>query len=364
MSDGDTPRDPSIRDDVLSLAAISYLLDPEAIAATMGIDVPSVVKSLFPEVVTERDSSGAPRWVLKPAIRRACLADPDIRYYAGRYRHDAVDPTERILRDWLDGALGNPASLLAEKPAAIRRVAGWLLDCRWVTPRPAEVMALVGLDDVRRRFEHSASPSFVGRTGELERLKTSLTQGTRVEVLEARGGMGKSALIAQHLLTTGAFTPGGKLGLVLDFDDPGLSVERLDVLFLELARQATVQGAGFEDMERELRDAVDAARASGKDSEYGQESYFDDSRIYTLAELLFDRLQGLGRRVVIVLDTVERAYHVAPGVFAQQMGWFVQSVASRPQLALLIAGRGPISIPAIHGQEPLVLGPLDKDDAP
>lgn len=360
------------RADALGLAAVSYALDPEAIARALAMPAAEVAQVLFPEVVTE-SIDGAPRWVLSVASRRRVLAwervDGAVRATGAEavarwltLASPAVGVTETLLRAWLAGRLTDVPQRVRAHPEELRRVANWLADCAWVTPTPREVLARLALDDLRRRCEAAASATFVGRKDVLGWMRDQVAREPRVIVVEGGGGLGKSALLATFALRAGAFTPGGPVALWLDLDDPSRSLARPDLLHAELARQAAIQVPALDGVARELRAHAEQTSRDLRTGVAAAEAVSTrDGRGDSLADYLFASLDGLGRPVFLIVDTLERGCHSGLALLDERLGFWRQQLAARRALHLIAAGRGPLPLATLADAPRTTLKPLPRD---
>jgi tetratricopeptide (TPR) repeat protein len=351
-------------DPLLGAAAVCHLLDLERLATATGATAAEVAQKLLPLVDTEREPDGVSRWTLRPAIRRQLLAgaSPELAAKWIAMGPGAVDtPTEQVLRLWLTGKLDVGAALAASGNA-VRRVAGWLRDCRWIALSADGVLEAIAADELRMQLERAASPTFVGRSDELKQLGQLLT-GPRLAVIEAPGGMGKSALLARFFLDWGAFTPQGPIVLMADFDDASVSVLDLEAFFAELARQAALQQPSLPGFERSFREHGAQFRRINQDelgdSFRGQE----DSRVYGLWRYFAEALSGTDRPWILVLDTVERAQHVSPRLVEMLLAELRQTIYEHSRASLLVSGRGPLNQRSLDNVERMRLGTLGLEDA-
>lgn len=347
-----------MRDEILGRAAVSHYADPALIAEHMKVAPSEVASALFGDVITESDAAGTLHWVLKPSIRRRLLAEnaQHMRQWL-TVPSSSGDDTDRILREWLAGKLDVNAHL-AHDYDALQRVAGWLVDARWLVPSIEDALSALACEELRRRLNQSATKDFVGRDKELKWITQIHQTLRRSVVIEANGGVGKSALLARALLDREAYRPGGWLVFLIDFDDPGLSVTDPDALLAELARQARVQLPEMADVERVL---LWTNTALSVQQMIATTRRLEDSRSLALAGYMFERLAAANRPGVVVFDTLERAMHRAPDLVAVMLQQFLSFAAAHPWLSLVISGRGPLApladIPRYQ------LGPLDEKSA-
>lgn len=353
---------------LLPVVATSHVIDPEVVATQFQQVVGDVISALFPVVATE-EHDGMPRWVLKPSVRRRVLADFDphtslpLPPLASKLDSDR----QTLLRHWLSGDLTDLRQAIENQPDALRQVAGWLSDSANVTPRPRDVLQRLAVADLRAKHKRTASENFLGRKDELDLLDELTSHAPWSAIIEAPGGMGKSALIASFLLQQKAYTDDGPIAIVLDLDAPDLTPSRPDYIYAEMARQAAIQTVALDGVEGELRNIAD--RTETLESVHADAGY-NDAHTDSLARFMFSSLVATGRTVYLALDTLERPRHTIPDLLETFLERLIANIRSggnqRPeQLRLLVAGRGPIASPSLEaiGARTIPLGPLKRDRA-
>ncbi len=351
-----------LRRNVVGLAAVDGAIDIGAIARVAGAAEEEVARTLFTEVVTEL-VDGAPRWVLRLESRRRVLAT--VARARGWIERAAptIDPIAVLLRAWIAGTLTDLPQQVRKRPDDLRRVANWLVACVGVTPDPRRVLAVLALEDLRRRCDATASREFVGRKDELHWLDDAVDRDPRIAVLEGVGGAGKSALLAKWILRRKGYQPGGPIVMWVDFDDPGFHLARADRLNVELARQAAIQDPSFAEAEAKLREhsqllSKDAAR---RDSS-GDDPRDVDAGNDSLAAYLFARLDASNRQTLLVLDTIERPRNETPRRLDDRLAFLAREVGNCRNLRMVVAGRGPLALPTLAAPK-RTLGPLPRDQS-
>ncbi|HUQ01682.1 MAG TPA: hypothetical protein VM261_04265 [Kofleriaceae bacterium] len=341
------------------------------LAGQLERDMGEVVAALFPHVATEVHD-GAPRWVLKPSLRRRLLADfnpaKNLPLPPAASTHESK--SGKLLRTWLAGKLTDLPQTIQKQPDALRQVAGWLSDSERVVPKARQVLRGLALDELRAKYERTASKQFVGRKNELYRLEKLTHHDPWIAIVAAPGGMGKSALLAKFLLRQKAFTANGPIAIVLDLDNPGLTPSRPDLAYAEMARQAAIQVDDFESVEKELRDNADGAETSTE--RHPDSGGYNDLHTDSLGRSMFERLVKTGRAVFLALDTFERPRQAIPKLLDTFLERLITNVRTATQsqqrpdaVRLIVAGRGPIDSKALvaTGAKTIELGPLDRDRA-
>jgi len=334
---------------ILGPAAVVHFIDPAQLAERLTAEPSEVAATLLPHVDAERAPDGQVRWTLRPATRRRTLSGADdamARAWIALGPGAVPTATEHVLRSWLSGNFDAEREL-HDDGDAVQRVAGWLRDCKWLNPPAEQLLRTIARQELRRHLERTASPVFVGRTRELHELAISLDQAG-IAVVEARGGMGKSSLIARLLMDRGAYAAGAPTIIVVDFDDPGISVLEIESLYAEMARQAALQVPALSEFEASFREHASQFRraASDGDARAARLRLLEDSRLYSLAGFFLD-VASSSSQTIIVLDTLERARHVSSVLVDQAIG-ILRSMIRGLRIALIVSGRGPIDLPSLH----------------
>ncbi|MBI4951269.1 MAG: AAA family ATPase [Myxococcales bacterium] len=279
-------------------------------------------------------------------------------------------PTQVALEHWLEhGDVG----VAATPDDALERVAFWLDALPWAREDARRMRALAREASTRRGLEAMGGDHFVGRSAELGILRDFAERGPGPEpellLLDATGGMGKTALLARFRLDFGAT---GKNDVILhvDFDDPDVDVRSPSSVLGRVLTGLAARGTDFAAL------AEDLGAAGGEDvgeAAYVQAVVFEgvDSRLAFAVERARDLLlaavaEGRIRRVVVILDTFERPLRQSPESAARTLGllWhLVNAIAG----VLVVAGRG-VGDRAFEGvwptpARPLPLRELERADA-
>jgi hypothetical protein len=279
--------------------------------------------------------------------------------------------TQKILERWLEGKPPAPDEEGLDL-VAFKRVTSWLSRVSWAASQAERLKGATAIA-VRRADLEAVGGTFFGRSTECKNLR-ELAEGNtahRVAVLDAVGGMGKSALIARVELDLDAWKPGCNVMLVhLDFDDPDVSLRGIGLL-AALTRQLAQRMPDIfssllpelESLERETFDVeAESVQVKGSDRE----------RLDSLGLYLVDAAQSRLRtaladkrfqRLFLVLDTVERAMRDDPFATNRGVEWLWHVIEPFPA-SMMLAGRSvPVPQCVRTVAQPMKLGELELDDA-
>jgi len=349
-----------LRQTVIGLAAVRRVIAIDDIAQRAGCTASQVIDILLPLVEPELAPDGSSAWSLHTDHRRRALAAAD-RDTAIRWLHGAAsdDRVDQVAARWLRGGplLDDEVH---EHPDAVRQVLTWVEDCAWLSFPVAAVRQRLALFELRQRLVARIGTAFTGRERELTLLSSCIVNGLMLAI-EARGGMGKSALLARALLDAGAYRDGGPLVAWLDFDNPLVDVREPETIILELARQLALQDPDLQGFEAALRDELDAYRRSARTRDAAVARELTDDRVWFLTSHQLRRL-ATARRLVIILDTFERSQQLSASLSARFLGDFAP-VLREVNACLLVAGRGPLDLEPIFGAATLHLDLLAPEEA-
>jgi hypothetical protein len=331
-------------DDLVRQAAVLATFDVPGLAE--HADATSVVTFLQDRCQRVETPAGAVVWSLTDGERRNCLATVDRRELR-RTREAVSPPAASDVQRALDASLGDGwseidlAHLSPAEARALVIVAGWWSGHHPGVPPVEQAARLVERLNLFADVRAMAADHFVDRIEIREQLRDAFGNVTRAAVmLHGVGGIGKSALLAQHILWA-AEDPDGPHAYValLDFDDPSLNpLYHLDIchrLILMIARQA---GEQRPQLQRLAEVARDAARTSGRRLETSSRGSASPGVDRPSMQLL-DELEHLAQRpVLVVFDTaeqVQRRGELAAVTFAG----LVESLVRHPGLNVVVSGR-------------------------
>jgi hypothetical protein len=242
-------------------------------------------------------------------------------------------------------------------------VAGWWDRHRAKVPDVHTATLLADRLNLFAGLKAMAADHFVGRVDLLRQMREHATGADPVPfAVHGIGGIGKSALIARHVVWAIDDINGlGGYAAVLDFDDPTLNpVHQLDVVHRiigVIGRQAT--GPVRRRLDRLVQVAVDA----GDTTRYrGQTSSraVGASVAGVLEELLDDLVRFVDRPLLVVFDTVEQVQRrgSSAAVLFTELVEVLTRFGSR--IRVVVAGRA--EIPGLPARSHALVG-LDRTEA-
>lgn len=314
-------------------------------------DVDDLMTFLDASAERTRTPSGRSVWSLTDPERRRYLAElPIAELRAARAAGPAAEPS--AVQDALDRSLDTgwtEEDLRRLSPAEARAlcvVAGWWAGDREGVPDLVTVTVLVERLNLFADLEAMAVDHFVGRADALRQLRRHLSDDDPLPyAVFGLGGVGKSALIARHVVDAigGAGGDGRAYAAVLDFDDPTLNprypldiVQRL-VRIVGLQADAEVR----QRLDRLSTVALDAARTSVY---RGQASSRSSSRPQGTQtdEVLGDLAAFSSRPILVVFDTVEQVQRRGASAVASFAGLVAQLGRFGSRIRVVISGRAPV----------------------
>ena len=345
---------------LIRAVAVIHLFDPLRISKQLDVSPRDILRKLAGKVRTENDEDGVPCWTLRLAPRQRALRElgtaERIRGELEVHSDLRRGPVQRAFEALLEGKVAPVESLEQPTIRALQIATQWLevteVSLPWTIKeleRPAHLARL------RAELRKAAGPHFQGRGTELAMLRDFTTRHDvePILMLRARGGLGKSALIAEFLSRLGAFGPEAAMPVAyLDFDHSSLDVRRPLTLMREIASQLELQYPGhFASFE------VDSTSEESFDRglEIGgaqTERYLDQ-----LAWLLEELVAREGRALV-VLETFERAQSRSLDFSLKTVGMIWRLRARAKGLRILVAGRA-----RVEGIRNEKLGDLDPEAA-
>lgn len=358
------PPDDPAQLDLLTRAAVRISFDLSTFAAHEDFDDLTAFLDSSCELV--QTPSGSTVWSLTDEERRRCFAQvPVSRLRAAR---DVAEGLEEIqLQTTLDQSLAGGwtkadlEALTPEEARALSVVAAWWDGHRADVPDVATATLLTDRLNLFAGLRAMAADHFVGRWDMLHELQTHFrSESPEPFSVYGIGGIGKSALVARHVVWAIDRQPGAYAAM-LDFDDPMLNplyqLEAVHRIISVVARQT--DGRARERLDRLTKVALDAAetvRFRGETSSRATGS----GRQAEVGELLSDLIAFTDGTILVVFDTVEQVQRRGPsavgsfGSLVDRLGQF----SSR--IRVLVSGR--TSIPGMKGK-PHELGQLDRVDA-
>lgn len=345
---------------VVGFAAVRRIAEIEEIARLAACREAEVVAILLPVVENALDAAGEPQWSLRAQDRRAVFARTPrstvLRWLAHAPPKDSLD---EIARRWVvDGVVAG--SHITELPELVRHACSWFEDCAWIEPAVAQVRQELELHELGSRLRKAAGSVFTGRLREIAVIRSYIANRGML-VIEARGGMGKSALLARALLAEGAYSEHGPLVAWLDFDSPVIDVREPETILFEMMRQLALQQPALRPLEARLREDIQLYQREKSSHQRVARRAQEDDRFWVVARHLLSRL-SVQRPMVVVLDTFERAQHVSRAL-ADQLIYGLVPVLHGTRASLIVAGRGPLRFDIYPQEERVELQALDRLEA-
>lgn len=372
------------------------------------------------------DEQNKPYWTLRDEIRIEALR----RLGSRRAMQAALEKNSRPrdpLQKMLSAYILNQAPPLSEQNleelSCTLQVTEWLSPIVTGLPEREEVRQRIGFENLLKPFRFLVGTHFRGRSGELQQLRDYVgslpTRSTYKRVarfvnevfnlhekppllIYGPGGMGKSTLLAKFILEHAELGDSQRFPFAyIDFDRPGLMVERPLTILLEAIRQLGIQyprtKEACESLARKWRQQMSSSplmsdeskptdaqpysgtvpagyfdhSALGSDSEspYSDAYYYEDSPSDSSVayELQTDEFRTLleehnlaHKYFLLVLDTFEEAQYRSKDYVAGLWHFLSELQRKVPRLRTVLAGRAPISEFKV---EPLLLDSLDAEAA-
>jgi phosphatidylserine/phosphatidylglycerophosphate/cardiolipin synthase-like enzyme len=301
-------------------------------------------------------------------------------------------PLQETLESYL---LGNPIGLERmdsnNRRAALEatlQVSDWLHGIVEV-PDVRAIQQRVEMEAFLKPFRDLVGDLFAGRDDEMDKLtdyvgifdastfRESVVRGIesarRVVTRDplfilAPGGLGKSTLIAQFILTHAAAQYIDRFPFAyLDFDRPGLLVEEPVTLLVEVVRQFGIQypeaAQDVAELRRQWTERIKEAHSVDFDS-IGRKIFRvrDRAWYYDTFARFVNSIKTPGKAVLVVLDTFEEVQYRS-GAYVEEVFGFLAEIQNRvPELRTVLAGRAPVKTKRFSIKE-MVLPPFDKESA-
>ncbi|HEU5469085.1 MAG TPA: hypothetical protein VFV67_00415 [Actinophytocola sp.] len=276
-------------------------------------------------------------WALDDAVRRSVTSRMPLSELQRAWRslvHRPSDDRQRAI----DRVVGGLVSLRLDElsPAEVRALA-WL--SRWLgghLRRTDEINRAVALTGLLEPLRDLADNSFVGREDLLFRLRAHLDDPGQPLLFHGIGGIGKSALLARHVLRSVSWARVCYLNFDQTSLDPAVPATVVAAIAGQLAMQTTNDGGRTDQL---LAGARDQLRGGDKHYQSSGRSANIGSTHTNLLRLLELALQD--GPTLLVLDTFEEVQRRSPEV-QESFAAFIADLAHRiPNLSIVAAGRSP-----------------------
>ncbi|WP_433795955.1 ATP-binding protein [Actinoplanes sp. CA-252034] len=354
----------------LDAAAVLEAFDPLTLRPAGPVedaDGLSVIDSLLPRCEPVSEGAGRGLWTLTLADRRARLATLGTRTGmrdALRANPDHPDlPVQRMFELVLDDRPISPAELSRPELAALVTLHDWLDGILDVLPPARDVLRALARDDVTAPMRRLVAEGFVGRSEELLELRRYVLDDSPFPAplvfVHGPGGVGKSTLLAQLLLTVA----GMRLPVAyVDIDRPTVRPDRPTTLVLAMFEQLAAQL----DIPPGARDALLKELAHllrRQDDTHAFESNLQP--VHDAVRKLLEYRLG-DRHMLVVVDTFEEAQYLGGDVVWLLLDFLRELLDILGGLRIVVAGRAlPRELsqvfPGRRGE--VDLGVLDQESA-
>jgi hypothetical protein len=288
---------------------------------------------------------GRRHWAVDDGVRRSVVAsvDPALLRYAVDIAAHRPDTAEQwAIEHVVKGILPPLRDVDLDRLRALESVSRWLSPSFEISAR--KIGNLMREQELLVSLAHIAGEPFVGREEILDALRPGGRGGSMSSFIDGFGGIGKSAILAQHLLRSRREE--GALIVYASFDDVTLDISNPLYLCAAIVRQLSFQvdGTGAEDMERVGERVRDRLRSSKHRFEVQSRSLqWSPARTEALTALEDMRVAlPEGLPVVIALDTVEQAQRRDRDA-GDRLGELVEAIAGHlPWTQVVLAGRAAV----------------------
>ncbi|HEX8865358.1 MAG TPA: ATP-binding protein, partial [Lentzea sp.] len=317
----------------------------------LGVDHEDGV--LFPESRRVGVEPGVRRWCLDDSVRRSAVAG--VRPKELRRVWSALVKRPDDPRQWaIDRFIGQNEGVSLEELDVDRvRAIGWLsrwLDLRHL-PDQHSIDRALGMAALLEPLRAIADHTFVGRQDVLALLDDQLRQPGRPLLIHGMGGVGKSAVLARHLLAH----VDDALVCYLNFDNSALDPAAPVSLVSAIAKQLVPQLPASDEISALVRSGADRLRSDTKLLDTSTRSITLRRNAQRYLQELSDVLPDRPR--IFVFDTLEEVQRRSPAV-QEAFAEFIESLAQH--VTILLAGRSPA--PAF-GFASVELSVLPSEDA-
>lgn len=348
-------------------AAVRVSFDLSNLGADEDLD--GLMTFLDESCVRIRTPSGAAVWSLTDDERRRCFARVPLRRLRAA-RAAAEDVEDSVLQTTLDRSLRRgwtPSDLAALTPAEARAlcvVAAWWDGRRSGVPDVPTANRIADRLNLFADARAMAADHFTDRASVLRELRDHFASGEPLPfAMYGLGGIGKSALVARHVVWA-VDDPDGPhaYAAVLDFDDATLNpVRQLDIVHRivnRIARQADDEVR--RDLERLGQVSLDAVETSAYLYDSSSRTGSTGGSARPLRQLVNGLVTLARRPVLVVFDTVEHVPRRGPSAIAAFTALVEMLAGFRSRLRVVVSGRA--EVPGLPARSREITG-LDVPDA-
>ncbi|MEN4478760.1 AAA family ATPase [Mycolicibacterium cosmeticum] len=324
-------------------ASVLIDFDPSDLL-TADVDVDAALAFLDEDCHLVPVRSGPDRWTVTDAVRRQTLAIEPIttlRKLRTQTPTSNTSPLQDALDRSLDGGwVSTPLRDLSLVEArALSVVADWWDGNNPTVPDPAAVASVVEELSLFADVRAMAGDHFIGRHDDLVELDAHLrSSAPRPLVVYGLGGIGKSALIANHIVS--ALDGAGAKVALLDFDDPTLNPNYPADLVNRIVDLISRQLGGHESARYRLRQVSrDIAANTSYASQSSSRASHGDS--YDWEPLIDNLLAHTDDRILVVMDTVEQVQRRGPSAVSL-LSLLLKTLSSYPRIRVVLSGRAEV----------------------
>jgi tetratricopeptide (TPR) repeat protein len=283
------------------------------------------------------------RWAVTPRVRTETLASSTIK--ALQAARASVDAPTTPLQDALDRSLRSgwtADSLKKIAPAEARSlsaVATWWDGNRSVVPSPERALSIVTQANLFSDARAMATDHFVGRQAVLEELAEHFrSPSRRPYLLHGVGGVGKSALVARHLIA--CVDDEGAIAGIVDFDETVINPHFPVGIVARLIGQFAGQVEGLDrrrltELGQYAEDEVETSYS--RDASHSRASSRDTSKWWDLFNSALGRLPG-DSPLLLVFDTFEQVQRRGQSAVAS-VAQLIHGLARDPRVRIVVSGR-------------------------
>jgi hypothetical protein len=381
----ETGDDQGVREQLLEQAALLVSFDERLLAVPPTSE--DELRSLLDECDSlDREPTHRPAYRLPIDLRRAALKRLGTRERMLAVREKLAwsreDRTEGMYESVLRGAPIDLMRLSRDELASLALVCEWVVDILPGLPDCTLLQARLSFEKTLSPLRQLIGKHFVGRQAELARLSDYvglmpvdsvtrkgqrflrsvwLTLNRRPPLMvHGPGGVGKSSLIAQFILTHLDSEGGAGLAFVhLDLDRALIDPRNTLTLLAEAAHQLSAQfPSRSDDLTRVARQLIDLQK--GKDTLESSKSAFSGSEAVMLFSQTVEHLLGPDRPLLWVVDTFEEAQKLGDSVVKTLWQFFEELQTALPGLRLVVSGR---VLPAGYAWDDMPLSEFDAESA-
>lgn len=308
---------------------------------------------------------GVRHWTLPDSARRDTLRAAGLTRARDAWRALAHRP-DTAEQSVIDRCVGHGQFVSVETASArelqaVQAVTRWLNVLDVPLPAEWELSTRAGREAMLGPLRKLAGPHFVGRSILLARLANDLRYTSGITLIHGIGGIGKSAIAAQHVLNAVRI---GALTCYLTFDQGNIDPNQPVSILAAMCRQLAVQLD--EEPSRKVSTLADRAIENQRRGGRRHESAGRDLNV--VGDLVTTLLRELSaevgeRRCLLVIDALEEAQRRGEPAVLALLGFIEAVTRLLGSVQVLLLGRAPIDRATSGKVEQVRLQGLDFTDA-